>query len=80
MGYVKATDDLRVIQDERAKVYEDLRDDDWEALGLSREWLRSWVGEDNAARLLRRWYPDPVTHTALDPYLASLAERRRGVH
>lgn len=70
-------ENLRRLQDERAKSFEDLRDDDWEALGLSREWLREHVGPRNYYRLMRRWYPDPVTHTALDPFLSRVAERRR---
>jgi hypothetical protein len=70
-------DNLRRQQDERAKAYENLRDDDWEALGLSNEWLREHVGPRNYYRLMMRWYPDPVTHTALDSYLASLADRKR---
>ena len=68
---------FRRLQDERAKAYENLRDDDWEALGLSNAWLRDHVGPRNYYRLMRRWYPDPVTHTALDPYLARVADRRR---
>jgi hypothetical protein len=71
------SENFRRLQDERAKAFENLRDDDWEALGLSQEWLREHVGPRNFYRLMRRWYPDPETHTALDPYLARLADRRR---
>jgi hypothetical protein len=67
-------------QDARAEVYGDLTQEDWETLGLSRAWLLQHVGQTNYDRLMRHWYPDPLTHTAMDGYLARVAARWRGVH